>query len=72
MKKLAWVTSNRGMGPPHTLRMELVTATMDYWHLDEQTFMRYRAAQTIANAINAECAARARNAKGKKAEGAKS
>lgn len=52
-KKLAYVTGDKFSG--YELRIVDNADTENYWSLNGHLFENYRAAQTIANAINAAC-----------------
>ena len=50
-KKLVWVAGSKSVG--YELVVTLVDKTKHYHCLNHKQFANYRAAQTIANAINA-------------------
>lgn len=53
MKKIAWVTGNKKIG--YELCVTRVDRAKDYHCLNYKIFPKYRAAQNIANAVNAAC-----------------
>lgn len=53
MSRLAWVSGSKPNG--YELVVTLVNSTSRFHTLNHKRFYSYRAAQTIANAINAAC-----------------
>lgn len=55
-KKLAWVTGSKTHG--YELVVTLVDSTLEFHKFNRARFLTYRAAQDIANAVNANVAAK--------------